>query len=72
MIQIISMSKEDALENKDRFLRAYSNVPLGMRNEIILLVDDKPITWDVAFIEIENSTGKGKEILKKLIQLELI
>jgi len=64
--------KKAPIKGKDRFLRAYSNVPLGVRKEIILVIDHKPITWDVAFIEIDNDTDKGKEILRKLIDLELI
>lgn len=61
---------EDA---KSRFLHAYANVPLGLRNqEIILLIEDKPMTWDVAYIEVEKETKKSKEILRKLVELELI
>lgn len=65
-------SKAASLKGKDRFLRAYSNVPLGMRSEIILVIDGKPITWDVAFIEINKNTKTGEKILKKLIGLEMI
>lgn len=68
----MSSKAASALKGKDRFLRAYSNVPLGMRSEIILLIDGKPITWDVAFIEINKNTKTGEKILKKLIDLELI
>ena len=64
--------KKVAIKGKDRFLRAYSNVPLGVRKEIILVIDHKPITWNVAFVEIDNETETGKRILKKLIDLELI
>ncbi|MCX6815688.1 MAG: hypothetical protein NT120_02460 [Candidatus Aenigmarchaeota archaeon] len=60
------------IKEKDRFLRAYSNLSLGLRNEIILVVDHKPITWNVAFIEINKNTKPGEKILKKLIALELI
>jgi hypothetical protein len=67
------MGKEKlVIKDKDRFLRAYSNLPLGLRNEIILIIDNKPITWNVAFIEIDKNTEKGKKIIKKLIELELI
>ncbi|MFH1472079.1 MAG: hypothetical protein ABIF85_04205 [Nanoarchaeota archaeon] len=60
------------LKGKDRFLRAYSNVPLGVRNEIILVIDGEPITWNVAYIEINKNTKPAERILKKLIELELI
>lgn len=60
------------MEGKDQFLRIYSNLSLDLRREIIVLVDDKPITWNVAYEEIEKETKLGKKILKKIIELELI
>jgi hypothetical protein len=60
------------MDDKDRFLRVYSSLPLGVRNEIILLIDKKPITWNVAFIEIDKETETGRKIIKKLIDMELI
>lgn len=68
----MSHEKTSQIKNKDIFLRAYSNVPLGVRNEIILLIDKKPITWDVAYIEINKNTPTGERIISKLIELELI
>lgn len=57
---------------KSRFLKVYANLPIDIRKEIILVVDDKPITWDVAYLEIEKETAFGRKILEKLIKLELI
>ena len=59
--------------SKEKFLKIYANLPLGVRREIIAVLDDgKPVTWDVAFFEIDNDTEMGKIILKKLEKLELI
>lgn len=58
--------------NKEKFLKVYSNLPLGVREEIILVIDDSPITWNVAFIEVNSDTEKSKMILEKLAQLEII
>lgn len=61
------------MENKDRFFKVYSNLPINLRNEVILVLSDKgPITWNVAFIEINNETELGEIILKKLIELKII
>ncbi len=57
---------------RERFLKIYSNIPLGLRKEIILVIDGEPITWNVAYIEVKNDTEKGKKILKKLKELEII
>ncbi len=58
---------------RERFLKAYSNLPLNLRKEIILVLDDRgPITWDVAYIEVTNKTPVGETILKKLSELKII
>lgn len=55
------------------FLRVYSNLPISLRKEVILVLEGKgPITWEVAFIEIENNTKLGEIILKKLTELKII
>jgi len=57
---------------KERFLKVYANIPLGLRKEIVLVVEDKPISWDVAFIEVNSDTPLSKIILEKLDKLGLI
>lgn len=62
--------KEGSREN---FLKIYTNLPLGIRQEIILVLEDgRPITWDVAFIEVKEDTVLSKIILEKLEKLEII
>ena len=61
------------MENKDRFLKVYSNLPINLRNKVILVLPDKgPITWNVAFLEINNETELGKVIIDRLIELKII
>ena len=58
---------------KGKFLKVYANLPINLREEIVLVVPGKgPITWNVAFLEIDNDTPLGKEILKKLSELAII
>ena len=58
---------------REKFLKIYANLPLGVRQEIILVLEEKgPITWDVAFIEVDNDTELSKTILEKLEKLQLI
>lgn len=64
------MKKDENL--KERFLKIYANLPLGLRSEIICVVDDKPISWNVAFVEIDQDTPLSKTILEKLNKLSLI
>lgn len=59
---------------RERFLKTYANVPLALRGEIILTLgeDDKPITWDVAYLEVKSQTEIAKKILEKLEGLQII
>lgn len=60
-------------DKKTRFLEAYANLPLGLRREIILVLDTHgPITWEVAYIEIENNTPLTSQILERLDALKII
>lgn len=60
------------MEGKDRFIKVYSNLPINLRNEIILVLSEGPITWNVAYMEINNDTELGKRIIEKLIELKII
>lgn len=59
--------------NREKFLKLYSNLPINLRKEVILVLEEKgPITWEVAYLELENKTKLGDVILKKLSELEII
>lgn len=60
------------MEFRECFYNVYNNLPLGVRDEVILVVNDEPITWKVAKLEIDNDTPLSKEILEKLVALEII
>lgn len=60
------------MDMKTKFLQVYANLPLNQRSEIIIVIDDEPLTWNSAKIEIENDTQKGKEILEKLVKLGIL
>ena len=59
--------------NREEFLKVYSNLPINLRKEVILVLDDNgPISWEVAYLEINNKTQLGEKILKKLADLKII
>ena len=61
------------MEGKDRFIKVYSNLPINLRNEVILVLPSAgPITWNVASLEINGETEIGQTILAKLIELKII
>jgi len=61
------------MANKERFLKIYANLPVNLRNEIIAVIPDVgPLTWNVAFLEVESDTKLGKQILEILAGLKII
>ncbi len=59
-------------ENKAKFNKIYANLPLGVRQEVVLVIDKEPISWNAAHVEIDADTPLSKIILEKLSQLEII
>jgi len=61
------------MADREKFLKVYSNLPINIRKEVILVLDDNgPISWEVAYLEVENKTKLGDRILKKLSELKII
>ena len=61
------------LEKKPDFLRVYSNLPIPLRKEIIFVDDEKgPISWEVAYLEVEGETDLARSVLKRLAAMKLI
>ncbi len=60
------------MELKERFYKAYNNLPLNLREEIILVINNEPITWKVARLEINEDTSLSHLILEKLATLHII
>lgn len=60
-------------ENKQKFYKIFANLPLNLRQEIILVLPKRgPITWNVAYLEIDNNTDLGNIILQELAELKII
>jgi len=60
------------MEGDEDFFKTYSNVPLEERNNVVVVIDEKPISWNLAYQEIKNKTKIGEKILKILKELEII
>ena len=60
--------------HRDAFFRFYANLPVNLRHEIILNMEQAggPITWEVAYREINGNTALGEKILNKLAELKFI
>ncbi len=60
-------------EERVKLEKIFSNLPEKVRKEdIIVVIDDKPYTWNVAYLEVKNKSELGEKILKKLKDMEII
>ncbi len=55
-----------------RFLKVYSNLPQRLKDQIVIVIDDSPMTWNAVYLELNQETTLGKRILKKLERMGLI
>lgn len=60
------------MEREEEFFKVYSQLPLEERKNVIIVIEDEPITWSLAYQLIKNKTKKGKKILELLKKLEII
>ncbi|MFH1306838.1 MAG: hypothetical protein ABIH83_04270 [Candidatus Micrarchaeota archaeon] len=54
------------------FLKLYSNLPVAERAHVVLVLENEPISWEVARNEIIHKTKRAAKILKKLQELKII
>lgn len=59
------------MENRIKFLKIYANLPLSVRNDVVV-VKNEPLTWNAAHLEVEQNTPVGKEILEILTKLKIL
>ena len=59
-------------DRKAHFYRVYSNLPLGVRDEIVVVVDGEPMTWKAVRLEVDNNTDKGQTALQQLYDMQII
>ncbi|MCK5039729.1 MAG: hypothetical protein KAR87_02060 [Candidatus Aenigmarchaeota archaeon] len=54
-------------DKKSKFMRMYANIPEKIRKEdVIVVIDDEPYTWNAAMIEVKNNSELGEKIIKML------
>jgi len=62
----------NSVGDKEEFFRIYSSLPLEEREKVIVIIDDEPISWNLAYQEIKHNTNRARNILKVLKELEII
>lgn len=67
----ISVLHED-MDEKEAFFKIYSSLPLEEREKVVIVIDNEPISWNLAYQEIKNDTKRAHKILSILKKLEII
>lgn len=60
------------MEGNEDFFRVYSGLPIEERKMVVVVLDDEPISWNLAKVEIKNNTSRGKKIIEILKKLDII
>ncbi|MCK5107837.1 MAG: hypothetical protein KAQ83_03860 [Nanoarchaeota archaeon] len=60
------------LKYAEKFFKIFTNLPDEERKNPIVIIEDKPVSWNVAYDHINNETKKGEEILNILNKIGLI
>ena len=57
---------------KSRFYKTFANLPLGVRDEIMLVMDGQPMTWNVIKLEVDTNSKLSKKALSLMSELKLL
>ena len=55
-----------------QFRKMYANLPLGVRSDIIAVIDGDPMSYQVCWLEIKQETKMAETILRYLDELKFI
>lgn len=57
---------------KTKFQKIYANLPLSQRQDVVVVIDNEPLSWNAANLEIDQDTIKGQQILDLLVKLSIL
>ncbi len=59
-------------ELRAKFQEIFANLPSSMRNDVVVVINEKPYSWNSAHIEISTKTELGDKMLKILEELGIL
>ena len=68
-IELLNLMENEKRGDSEIFLKKYANIPIKLREDIIAVIEGKPVTWNVAYLEIKENTDYGKKILNVLKEI---
>ncbi|MDO8553575.1 MAG: hypothetical protein Q7S22_02105 [Candidatus Micrarchaeota archaeon] len=67
--ETISSVGKDSISS---FNLIYANLPMNERFQTVVVIVDQPISWEMAYREINNKTALGNKISEALIKLKIL
>lgn len=55
-----------------KFYKMYANLPISIRDEIVAVIDNEPMSFRVVKIELDNKTEMGFKALQQMIKLKFL
>jgi len=55
-----------------KFYSMYANLPISLRKEIVAVVNNEPMTFQVIKLELDNKTEMGYQALQNMINMKII
>ncbi len=55
-----------------KFMKIYANLPIVERTQVVIVINNEPISWELARNEITHDTEMSKIILGQLNKLKII
>lgn len=60
------------MDIKEEFFKIYANLPIEERNNVVVVINKQPISWNIAYLEIKSNTKIGQKVLKTLQELKIL
>ncbi len=60
------------MEREEEFFKVYASVPLDERKNVLVVIDENPISWNLAYACIKNKSPDAGKILKILKEIGII
>ncbi len=59
-------------EQRAKFLELYANLPSALRDDIVVVIDEKTYTWNTVYTEVISKTKLGDKMLSVIEELGII
>jgi hypothetical protein len=55
-----------------RFLNVYASLPDRLKDQLVIVIDEKPMSWNAVYFELKSDTELAQRIMDQLIEMDII